>query len=334
MKKELVIEALRHKKLDVVPHHFGLTQSAREKVRAHYGDNYEEHLDNYLRIFFFDQPDRWEWIDKDVIQDLWGVQWDRSIDKDIGVPKNTVFPEPDMKYWNPPEIDGGLFTRLREQVCRKSDQFTLVALSFFVLYDRAWTLRGMENFLTDMIENPRFAGDLLEAITDWSVMATQAILEAPEVDAILFSDDWGQQNGLVLGSRLWRRYLEPRVKKLFDAVKKTGKFVAIHSCGKVQELFPLLIESGLDLFNPFQPEVMDVRTTYERYGKRLSFWGGLSVQRTLPLGTPDDVREEVRKLWDMGRGGGYILSPAHDVPSDVPAQNLVALIETVRELAV
>lgn len=333
MKRELVIEALQHKKLDILPHHFGLTKIAAEKLQNYYGGDLEDYLNNYLRIFFFDRPDIWEWIDSNVVQDLWGVQWDRSIDKDIGIPRNSIFPEPDMNYWNPPAIDETLFRALKNKIKQESDTFTIVALSFFTLYDRAWTLRGgIESFLIDMVKNPHFAHELLDAITEWSIRATEGIVKIPGVDAILFSDDWGQQSGLLMGQRLWRTYIEPRVRKLFDAVKKSGKFLSIHSCGKVQELFPRLIDMGLDLFNPFQPEVMDVFAMHERYGSKLSFWGGLSVQKTLPLGTPEDVKREILQLWTMGKKGGYILSPAHDVPSDVPVENLVTLVETVRKL--
>jgi len=99
----------------------------------------------------------------------------------------------------------------------------------------------------------------------------------------------------------------------------------------VQELFPDLIDLGLNLFNPFQPEVMDVRKMHSTYHGRLAFWGGVSVQDTLPHGSPDDVRREVRERMEMGRRGGYVLSPSHSVPRDTPLENLVAMIETVRE---
>jgi uroporphyrinogen decarboxylase len=119
---------------------------------------------------------------------------------------------------------------------------------------------------------------------------------------------------------------------MYAATRQAGKTVLIHSCGKVQELFPELIELGLDVFNPFQPDVMDPYEMKARYGDRLTFYGGVSVQQLLPHGTPQMVRDEVRRLMDeVGRDGGFIISPSHDMPGDIPIENMVALIETVRE---
>ena len=117
---------------------------------------------------------------------------------------------------------------------------------------------------------------------------------------------------------------------MFAAVREAGKFVIIHSCGDVDELFDELIDAGLNCFNPFQPEVMDVYALLPRYRGRLAFHGGLSTQRTLPFGTPDDVRRETRRLLELGREGGYIFAPAHDVEGDVPLENMLAMIETVQ----
>jgi uroporphyrinogen decarboxylase len=111
------------------------------------------------------------------------------------------------------------------------------------------------------------------------------------------------------------------------AVRDAGKYVFIHSCGDVDELFPDLIEAGVNCFNPFQPEVMDVYDLMEAYRGRLSFLGGLSTQRTLPYGTVDDVRCDTRQLLEHGSLGNYIFAPAHDVEGDVPLENMLAFIQ-------
>ena len=113
--------------------------------------------------------------------------------------------------------------------------------------------------------------------------------------------------------------------------KNAGKAVFIHSCGKVQSLFPELIELGLDVFNPFQPEVMDPYEIKKQYGSQLCFYGGVSVQKLLPYGTPGEIRTEVKRLMEeVGRGGGFIVAPSHDMPGDIPLENLLAFIDTVR----
>jgi uroporphyrinogen decarboxylase len=331
-RKHAVRQALWRQPPDRVPHYIGLTEGARRKLSDHFGDALPRALNNSLSIFYLDRPDTWQWTSSDTIRDMWGILWDRSVDRDIGVPRCPRFPEPNMRYWDPPPIDDRLFEPVRAFVAKNSETFTIVSLSYFTLYDRAWALRGIENLLGDMIIHPNFVSELLDALMEWSLRATEGILRIPGVDAVHFNDDWGHQQGLTMGLPHWREFLQPRLSRLYARVKEAGVFLSIHSCGKVQELFPTLIGLGVDLFNPFQPEVMDVKSIHARYRERLSFWGGLSVQRTLPLGSPDDVRRETRQLWQMGEQGSYILSPSHDVPSDVPVENLLAMVETIHEL--
>jgi uroporphyrinogen decarboxylase len=136
---------------------------------------------------------------------------------------------------------------------------------------------------------------------------------------------------MIMGPRHWRRFIKPCLARMYGRIKSKGKFVSIHSCGDVEEVFADLIEIGLDMFNPFQPEVMDVEKVKRKYGKDLTFFGGISTQKTLPYGTPEDVRAEVRRrIGTIGKGGGYIAAPAHDIPGDVPVENMVALIEELK----
>jgi uroporphyrinogen decarboxylase len=133
-----------------------------------------------------------------------------------------------------------------------------------------------------------------------------------------------------MGPRLWREFIHPVLRRMYGAVREAGKYVMIHSCGDVDELFDDLVDIGLSCFNPFQPEVMDVYSLLPRYRGRLAFHGGLSTQRTLPFGTVEDVRAEVRRLLELGSEGGYIFAPAHDVEGDVPLENILAAIELVQ----
>ena len=133
-----------------------------------------------------------------------------------------------------------------------------------------------------------------------------------------------------MGPRIWRAFIKPVLKRMYGAAKEKGKFVMIHSCGDVDELFDDLIEIGLDCFNPFQPEVMDVHALMRAYKGRLAFHGGLSTQKTLPYGTPETVTRETEALLSAGAEGGYILSPAHGVEGDVPLENMLAFIEAAQ----
>jgi uroporphyrinogen decarboxylase len=117
-------------------------------------------------------------------------------------------------------------------------------------------------------------------------------------------------------------------------VHEAGKDVWLHSCGKIEAILDDLIEMGVDVLNPVQPECMDIYRLKDKYGSRITFWGGISTQQTLPYGTPDEVRAEVdRVVTTMSRGGGYITSPAQDLQADVPLENVLALIEQARSYA-
>jgi len=152
-----------------------------------------------------------------------------------------------------------------------------------------------------------------------------------DVDAMIFGDDWGMQTGLQMGAKLWREFIYPRIQQMYALVKSKGKFVFIHSCGKVDEVFPDLIEIGLDVFNPFQPEVMDVFEMKRHYGDRLTFFGGISVQKTLPYGSVAEVKDEVKQLLEIvGKNGGYIAAPSHDIPGDAKPENIHTMIEVLQ----
>jgi len=154
----------------------------------------------------------------------------------------------------------------------------------------------------------------------------------PDLDGVIFGDDFGTQTGVMMGPALWREMLAPRLARQYAAVRERGRKVFIHSCGKVDELFEDLVDMGLDCFNPFQPEVMDVFELKKRFAGRLAFYGGISTQQLLPYGTPEEVREKVAELLErLGREGGYIAAPAHAVPGDAPAENLHAMIEVLKE---
>ncbi|MBI3920824.1 MAG: uroporphyrinogen-III decarboxylase-like protein, partial [Armatimonadetes bacterium] len=213
---------------------------------------------------------------------------------------------------------------------RRQQKFLQFSIGFS-LFERAWTLRGMENLFYDMVEAPTFAEELFDAICDYNVSLVKKALQY-DIDAVHFGDDWGSQRGLLMSPKSWQRFIKPRLARMYGAAKEAGKFVTIHSCGKVQELFPQLVDLGLDCFNPFQPEVMDPYEMKRQHGDRLSFWGGVSTQQLLPYGTPEEVRAEVRRLIkEVGRDGGYILAPAHGIPGDAKPENIMALIEVANE---
>jgi len=314
------------------PWAYRFTQEAAEMLSDYFGtDDLLEATGGHIvelgsDIGFFEPLNNHRFVD------TFGVVWDRTVEKDIGFVEGLVLPEPSLKHLRLPDPhDQRYFADIPDRLRRYGDRFRLFCIGFS-LYERAWTLRGMENLMMDFIEHPRFVHELLDAIADYNIAQVRKACTF-DIDAVYFGDDWGQQHGLIMGYPCWRRFIYPRLRRLYEAVKQAGKFLFIHSCGDVAELFDDLLDLGVDCFNPFQPEVMDLAGLYERYRGRLSFWGGLSVQRTLPHGTVEDVRRETRRLIEMGRGGGYILSPSHAVPGDCSLDNMLTFIQTAWDQA-
>ena len=262
-------------------------------------------------------------------QDVFGVIWDRSVDKDIGVPVEPVLRQPTLTgYEFPYPEDPRFFKNIESEIFAKPELFRVYQIGFS-LFERAWTLRGMENFLMDLYLNPEFAHELLRRIADYNIVQITKALSY-DIDAVYFGDDWGQQNGLIMGYDLWKEFIHPQLKRMYKEVKQAGKFVMIHSCGDVDELFPDLINAGVNCFNPFQPEVMNIDTLMAEYHNQLCFHGGLSIQRILPFGTRLEVIEETTRLISLGKNGGLILTPSHSVESDTPFENILAFIQVAQ----
>ncbi len=328
-KREVIRSVLDGNRPPYTPWSFGFTKEAAGKVAGHYGtgDLDGEVSNHILRlgsdIGFFDD------LGGDRLRDVFGVVWDRSVDKDIGNVANCVLPEPTLEGYDFPDpTDARFFEDIPERIERCPDRYRLYCIGFS-LYERAWTLRGMATLMMDFYDNPEFVAQFLDAICEYNIAQVRRALTY-DIDAVYFGDDWGQQRGLQMGYPLWKRFLYPVLARMYGAVKEAGKRVFIHSCGDVDELFDDLIGIGVDCFNPFQPEVMDTGALHEKYRGRISFWGGLSTQRTLPYGTVRQVREETERLIAMGRRGGLILAPAHSVEGDVPLGNMLAFIDAAK----
>ncbi len=325
-KRDVVRTVLEGHAPPYVPWSFSFTVEAHERLSRHYGtEDLEPILHNHLLglgngIGFFTE------LGDNRFQDAFGVVWDRTIDKDIGNVEGPPLTAPTLSgYAFPDPLAERCFADIPGKIAQYGDRFRVFSIGFS-LYERAWTLRGMENLMIDFIEHPDFVRDLLRQIADYNIAQARKAMTY-DIDAVYFGDDWGQQQGLQMGPDLWHAFIYPELKRMYGAVKQMGKYVFIHSCGDVDELFDDLIDIGLDCFNPFQPEVMDVDALLTAYHGRLTFHGGLSTQRTLPYGTPDDVRNETRHLLQLGCAGSYILSPAHAVEGDVATENMLAFID-------
>ena len=200
----------------------------------------------------------------------------------------------------------------------------------FGLFERAWTMRGMQNFFMDLATEESFVNDLFDGILDVHLKYMDYLVDCVPIDAFFASDDWCDQRGPMMGVEIWRKFFKPRYAKLIAHAHDLGLLFICHSCGNLLPLIDDLLDIGLDGLESVQPEAMDVFELKRITAGKMILIGGLGVQSTMPFGSPRQVREQTLKLMaEMGKGGGYALAPAKPIMADVPIKNIVTLIETV-----
>ncbi len=206
------------------------------------------------------------------------------------------------------------------------------------LNENAQFLRGFDRFLMDLAGDPRSAHRLLDQLTEVHLANLERFLTAlgPYIDIIQMGDDLGTQTGPQFSPQMYREFFLPRHKQIYTAVKQhSDAFVFMHNCGGVYELIPMLIEAGVEILNPVQTSArnMEPERLKREFGRDLCFWGGgCETQSTLVHGTPAQVIEEVKRRVEVfGAGGGYVFTQVHNILSDVPPQNVVAMLEAAHQ---
>ena len=199
------------------------------------------------------------------------------------------------------------------------------------LFESAWRLRGLQNFLLDMVERREWADYLLDRLTALARRNAET-LAAGGVDVLALDDDVGMPGTMFMSPGLWRRFFKPRMAEIITAARlvKPDLRVLYHSEGSIEPIIDDLIEIGVNALNPLQPEHMDARQVRERYGSRLALWGTVGSQTLFSHGTPQQIENEVRlRVETLGRAG-LILCPAYDIDEpDVPIQNIAAFLDAV-----
>ena len=201
------------------------------------------------------------------------------------------------------------------------------------IFEKSWYMRGFERMFMDFVVNPELAQAIFARVYGFYVEHFREILSAAdgEIDLIFTADDIAGQEGLLMSLDMWSEFIKPYHMQLNQTIHEFGARVIYHSDGAVMDAVPGLIDMGIDILQALQFDArgMDAAIMKEEYGDRLCFEGGISVQQTLPFGTPEDVRDEVESRIDvLGRGGGYILGPSHAIQAGTPPENIVALFDT------
>lgn len=277
----------------------------------------------------------------DRYRDEWGVEW-------LSVPYETRFGEGHYtemvghpladeraisSYRAPDAGQTKRYNEARRVVREFGKDYWIVGVTVTTMFETAWALRGYEQFLVDLVLDPDLAEALLDIPYGFHLEAAKHLVESG-VDMIWIGDDVGSQNAMLISPELWRRFLKPRMACFISELKALNPSlkVAYHSDGNILPIIPELIEIGLDVLNPIQPRCMDPDMLKQEFGDRLSFWGGIDIQHTLPFGSVHSVRQEVQsRMEKVGQGGGFIIGPTHHVQLDTPMENFFAMVETVRQ---
>ena len=335
--KERVIAQINHEETDKVPYHlmFDPGSNMEERLDKYYGsDSWRSAIDN--AIYQLPLPSLGINLDLGVesFTDEYGSVWRTDL-RPFSLLKPALS-EPSLDGYQFPAVDDlfddGWAESMLGFIEEQKDKFVVAAYGFG-LFERSWVLRGFENVLMDVVTNIDFYEELLDRLLEHQMKILERLLILP-VDGIWFFDDWGFQQGVLVGADRWRKLFKHRYERLYNRTHEMGKFVLTHCCGGIDKILPDVIEIGLDVYQSVQPEAKN-NNPYElkqKYGDKITFWGGLGSQKMIPYGTPAEIKEEVRRLRkEMSKGGGYILGPAKEIQPETPDENIAAVVEAFIE---
>lgn len=351
--RERVIAALNHEEPDRCPMQASFTPEFAERLRADLSTKGHElhnppggrntyELERALGLDMLLTSVGWQTSfhkQAGTYVDEWGVTWK-------SVPYTTPFgsgyytemvgrPLADraaLSTYKPPDPRRPELYEEAESLIRNfKHEYWIVGVTKTTILETAWALRGLEQLMMDFVEDPDLAETILEIPYRYHLAAAERLVNMG-VDMIWLGDDVGTQNAMLISPPHWRRYFKPRMANFIATLKTINPRlkVAYHSDGCIYPIIPELIEIGLDVLNPIQPASMDPVRLKREYGGSLCFWGSVDVQHTLPFGSPEDVRSEVlSRLRTVGRNGGLILGPTHNVQLDTPLENFRAMVDTI-----
>ncbi len=357
--RERVIKTLNHEAPDRCPMQVSFTPEFAERLKAdmqlkgqglhnpHGGGNtyeLERALDEDMLLTSVGWVNGYYapgYQDVNSYTDEWGVTW-KTVEyttrfgtgkytEPFGHPlKDDVAIE---KYRAPDPHRPELYAEAARVIRDFHDEYWIVGVTPTTIFETAWALRGYEQLMMDLALNPGLADRILDLPYHYHLAVTQKLVELG-VDMIWLGDDVGAQQAMLMSPAMWRRFLKPRMAHLIASLKKINPRlkVAYHSDGMIYPIIPELVEIGLDVLNPIQPAAVDPVKLKQDYGDRLSFWGSIDLQHTLPYGTPSEVKAEVlARLDTIGRNGGLIIGPTHNIQLDTPLENFWAMINAIAQ---
>lgn len=328
--REIVHEQIAHHETDIVPYTLAFEPGVSERLDQHFGgDEWRKRLVQHIVYCGGPSVPPNRLLDPAHYRDAFGSVW--RIDGEVPSVVDPGLKSPDFEGYDFPApedfLNDDAKVSVKKLVAESSDRFTIVAPGLCLW--ETWYIRGFETTLMDCAAEEGFYAELLERMTELCLGLIEACADIP-ADGIFMGDDWGNQRGITIGPERWRRFTKPQYARIFQAIHDQGKLALMHSCGSVADIVGDLVEIGLDVLESVQPEAVGMNPygLKRAWGDKITFWGGLGSQHTIPFGTPDEIRREVRRLRsEMSVGGGYILAPAKPIRPETPAENALAVVE-------
>ena len=328
--REIVLAQIRHRETAQVPYTLPFEPDVGTRLDEHFGgQEWRTKLVPYVAhcggVATF-----WREIDDPARRlDAFGTLWRTDqlpptvIEPGLKVPtfRDYAFPSLDTLLNSEAQVNA------RKRAGELTDSFSIVMVNPCLW--QSWYVRGFENTMMDCVAEEDFYAELLDRLTELCLGLVAACADIP-ADAVMMGDDWGNQRGVMIGPERWRRFFKPRYARIFDAIHAQGKLAIMHCCGSVADIMGDIVEIGLDVLESVQPEAagMNPYALKAAWGDKITFWGCLGSQSTVPFGTPSEIREEIRRLRrEMPKGGGYIMAPAKPMRTETPTENAVAVVE-------
>ena len=346
-----VLTALRHEEPDCVPLFYRDEPEVDKRLQQDLGLGSREELLDYFNIDF-------RWVQPEYAgpplcdemtgrrRDIWGIEYEYvRFSKRAGYWQAASHPLADcegpdgLSDYPWPSVDWFDFSGMKEQV-KGYDEYAIMTAAGFstpsVFQTPIQGLLGAEKSLIDIVVNPRLIRALVQRVLAFLLPFVDRMLDAAggRIDFLRIGDDFGTQNGPLMGPNHWNTSIRPAMQAIGDSAKKHGAYYYLHSCGSVRQLIPHFLDIGVDVLDPVQVRAagMIPAELKSGFGDKLCFCGGVDEQELLRTGSPDDVGKGVHQLLnDMARGGGFFLGPTHNFQDDIPTENIVAMYEAARK---
>lgn len=352
--RDRVLIALQHMETDRIPMSlgFGINKPAHYKLQEYLGLKNKRDLDDFLLKYsdirniepdYIGPTDRNLVLADGTLVDEWGVYrkmvsyGDGEYAEICHHPFAEINEISELEQYQWPSADWFDTSNIKEKIkeINKEKEYAF-KIGIGLIFEHAWYMRGFERMFMDMADHSELAFEILRRVTDYYIALFTKIAQAAEgkLDLVFTGDDIAGQQGLLMSPNIFQEMIKPHHKRLNKAIHEYGAKILYHSCGAVSKIVPDYIDMGVDILEALQFDAagMDPKELKENYGNKLCFHGGISVQTTLPFGTVDDVREEVKERINiLGKDGGYIIAPSHAIQAGTPPENIMAFLETAHQ---